>query len=231
MAVAVLVTVLFVAFLIVQIGAVLLELTGLDRERSMFQAISAFTGTGFTTSEAESVVVHPTRRNVIIALMLVGNLGLITVIASMVASLWQKDTVRLGINVAIILVAVVIVYFLSRTKLVREGLRRKLKSRLEKSERFHQVAFDYLLQEAKGYSIIRVVVAAESPMVGRTLRELGTPKQSLLILSIERGDRLIPVPRGDDRIQAGDILLCFGLVDAVEKALCIKDKQCLEQTS
>jgi len=45
MAVWILVTVLFVAFLIIQIGSVLLELTGLDRERAMFQSISAFTGT------------------------------------------------------------------------------------------------------------------------------------------------------------------------------------------
>ena len=228
MAVAILVTVLFVAFLAVQIGAVLLELTGLDRERSMFQAISAFTGTGFTTSEAESVVIHPTRRNIIIGLMLTGNAGIITVIGSMVASLWQKNTKQLGINMAIIIGAAFAVYLMSKTRLVRESLRKSLKSSLAKSERFHRVAFDYVLQEAKGYNIIRVVVAPDSPMVGKSLRELGTPKQSLLILSIERNDHHIPVPKGDDVIQAGDVLLCFGLLETVEKALCIGDKECLK---
>jgi MFS family permease len=230
MAVAILVTVLFVAFFIVQIGSVLLELTGMDRERAMFQSISAFTGTGFTTAEAEAVVVHPTRRNIIIGLMLLGNAGIITVIGSMVASLWQKDNVRMTQNVLIILVGVMCVYLLSRTKFVTETLRRRLKARLEKSERFHRVAFDYLLQEAKGYSIIRVVVAPESPMVGKTLRELGTPKQSLLILSIERNSHLIPVPKGNDHIESGDILLCFGLVEAVEQVLCAGDKQCIEKS-
>jgi NhaP-type Na+/H+ and K+/H+ antiporter len=228
MAVIILVMVLFVAFLIIQIGAVLLELTGMDRERAMFQAISAFTGTGFTTLEAESVVIHPTRRNVIIGLMLFGNAGIITVIGSMVASLWGRDNMRVGMNILIILAACFMVYLMSRGKLVKETLRNRLKKSLEKSERFHRVAFDYLLQEAKGYNIIRMVVSKDSPMVGKTLRELGTPKQSLLILSIERNDHLIPVPKGHDTIEAGDILLCFGLVETVEKALCIGGKECLE---
>jgi hypothetical protein len=52
---------------------------------------------------------------------------------------------------------------------------------------------------------------------------------SLLILSIERNSHLIPVPKGHDHIEAGDILLCFGLVEAVEKVLCAGDQKCLEQ--
>lgn len=58
-------------------------LTGLAAESARFQARSALTGVGFTTSEAESVVNHPVRRRVV---MLLGSAGVITAIATLMLS-------------------------------------------------------------------------------------------------------------------------------------------------
>lgn len=55
--------------------ALTLTLTGLSRESAKFQARSAFSGAGFTTTESEDVVNHPIRRRVIMSLMLIGNAG------------------------------------------------------------------------------------------------------------------------------------------------------------
>ena len=226
MAILILVTVLLLSFLVVRIGAVLLELTGLDEERARFQALSAFTGTGFTTSEAESVVIHPFRRRIITTLIILGNAGIVSVIGSLVASFWQKSSYEMLKNLLILLIGIWVIYRLSRSQRVKEQLRRKIKSRLEKSEHFHRVAFDYLLQQAKGYGVVRVKIPPDSPVAGKSLKELGTTKKSLLILSIERDDRLIPVPGADDVLQAGDVLLCFGQLNQVEKALCLGEEQC-----
>ena len=57
---------IFISFLIVRAAAIALMMTGLDHKRSIFQALSAFTGTGFTTKEAEKVINHPLRRKIII---------------------------------------------------------------------------------------------------------------------------------------------------------------------
>ena len=57
--------VIVVSIIIVRIGAVALEMTGLSRELATFQAQSAFSGVGFTTSESEHVVSHPVRRKII----------------------------------------------------------------------------------------------------------------------------------------------------------------------
>ncbi|MDI6886556.1 MAG: hypothetical protein QMD22_09525, partial [archaeon] len=51
--------VIFISFLVVRAAAIALMMTGMDEKRARFQALSAFTGTGFTTREAESVVNHP----------------------------------------------------------------------------------------------------------------------------------------------------------------------------
>lgn len=53
--------VIFVSFLIVRAAAIALMMTGMDRKRAVFQALSAFSGTGFTTKEAESIV-EPSRK-------------------------------------------------------------------------------------------------------------------------------------------------------------------------
>ena len=78
--------IIVVSILIVKIAAVALNLTGLDTKRAFFQALSAFTGTGFTTADSELIVNNDTRRKIVMVLMILGNAGLITVITTLVLS-------------------------------------------------------------------------------------------------------------------------------------------------
>jgi len=55
--------VLALSLVLTRVATVALAMTGLSHEVAKFQARSAFTGTGFTTREAENVVDHPVRRN------------------------------------------------------------------------------------------------------------------------------------------------------------------------
>jgi Trk-type K+ transport system membrane component len=68
---------IFVSFLIVRAAALALMMTGMDRNRAVFQALSSFSGTGFTTKEAERVINHPKRRKIITWLMILGNAGIL----------------------------------------------------------------------------------------------------------------------------------------------------------
>ena len=67
--------VLTLSIVVVRIGAVALRLTGMPEEAARFQARSAFTGAGFTTSESEAIVNHPVRRRIVSTLMVVGSIG------------------------------------------------------------------------------------------------------------------------------------------------------------
>src|SRR4030042_6411101 len=58
-------------------GSIALEATGMERRKARFQAMSALTGTGFTTREAEDIVGHPKRRLVAGWLMFLGSVGII----------------------------------------------------------------------------------------------------------------------------------------------------------
>ena len=74
------------SLIVTRLATTALTLTGLSAEAARFQARSAFTGTGFTTGEAEKVVNHPVRRRIIMLLMIVRSAGLITIVISLILS-------------------------------------------------------------------------------------------------------------------------------------------------
>ena len=79
--------VLTLSVMMIRIAAVALRITGLPADIARFQARSAFTGAGFTTSESEAIVNHPARRQIVSLLMVVGNMGLVSVLATVIVSL------------------------------------------------------------------------------------------------------------------------------------------------
>ncbi|MDP2858745.1 MAG: hypothetical protein Q8P50_12310 [Bacillota bacterium] len=59
-----------------EVAAIWLKITGMPIEPARFRALSALTGTGFTTSESELVVRHPSRRRALMVVMIAGRVGL-----------------------------------------------------------------------------------------------------------------------------------------------------------
>ena len=111
---------------IIGLGSLVLEATGLDRRRARFQVLSAFTGTGFTTSEAEAVIRHPQRRRIISTLMVVGNLGILSLLGALVVLLMRGAGGRSGLVWAAILVGAAILYGLVLGRWVNPTLKRWL---------------------------------------------------------------------------------------------------------
>ena len=56
MALFALILIILVSVVVVKIGTVALTMTGLDRRKAAFQALSAFSTTGWTTREAELLI-------------------------------------------------------------------------------------------------------------------------------------------------------------------------------
>ncbi len=71
---------------IVKIGSLAFQLTGMEPKIAMFQALSAFTNTGFTTTASEDVVQHRKRRVIASVLILLGYIGIVGVIVTLVRS-------------------------------------------------------------------------------------------------------------------------------------------------
>lgn len=66
------------------------------------------------------------------------------------------------------------------------------------------------LSFARGFVVAEFSLSAESPLNGRCLADSGLRERGIVVMSINRKGQHYPVPQGSDRLQAGDILLCYG---------------------
>ncbi len=222
--VIILLVTLVVSVVVVRIGAVALELTGLEHSVARFQALSAFTGTGFTTREAEEVVGHPQRRRVVSILILLGNAGLITVIASLVASLAPsfaapKAAAMVLLQIVLVVLALYLLYRLLIWPRLSERIDQAIKYQLERRTHLTPAEVEQLLQQTEGWGIARLVVPEDCSFAGKLLAETRPRDQGMLILAIERGDELIPSPTGRDSVQVGDRLVVYGQLDQMPDIL------------
>ncbi|BAD85764.1 hypothetical membrane protein, conserved, containing TrkA-C domain [Thermococcus kodakarensis KOD1] len=212
--------VVVLSVIIVRIGAIALELTGLSRDVAAFQAQSAYSGTGFTTSESEYVVSHPVRRKIIRLLIFLGSAGITSAIATLVLTFVGKSRGEALNSLVILVVSLVFLYVFFTSKRVERWMRRVIKRFLEK--RFPELkVYDYnqLLGLSRGYSISRIQVKRNSWLANKTLRELELDKEGVLVLGIFRktpeGEKYLGAPRGDTQVLPGDILICYGPEEAL----------------
>lgn len=111
--------ILVFSILITRIATIALTHTGLSRESSKFQARSAFTGVGFTTTESEKVVNHPLRRKILQLLMILGNAGIVTGVASLIIGFsGLEGTTDAWIKIAILVGFVIILWHLASSRWV-----------------------------------------------------------------------------------------------------------------
>ena len=96
-------TVLGLSLVVTQIATTALNLTGLSWDAAKFQARSAFTGTGFTTTEAEGIMNHPLRRKIIMWLMVARSAGLVSIIISLILSFGTREDTDLSLLVRLAL--------------------------------------------------------------------------------------------------------------------------------
>lgn len=212
-----LILILVIFFLIVQVATSVLKLTGLDEKTSRFQAISAFTGTGFTTQEAELILEDTIRRKTVTVLMILGKVGFVSVIAGFFLSFGSND---LGVEIRKALILLVLIFMLYKLTTLR-GFLRTLNKFIEKSIITRGIIGQKTLEELfhlpKGYGLAQLSIADSSGENGLTLAEAGFIKKDILVLSIERKNRLISFPHAGDQIKEGDKLLCYGLIQNIKK--------------
>jgi len=133
--------VIFLSFLSVRAGAVALMITGMEEKKARFQALSAFSGTGFTTREAESVVNHPQRRRIVSGLIILGNAGIVTVIVTSTSSLVTSKTHHLPFIPLILVVGISLIYIVGKNKGLIRRWEAFVKNRFMKREIFDETEF------------------------------------------------------------------------------------------
>jgi len=235
MSVMLFVIVLVASFIVVRIGAVAFQLTGLEWSLAKFQSLSCFSGTGFTTKEAELITGDKRRRRIASVLMVLGNAGLVTLIATVASALNPENTL-LGwlsksflpslptwsvqwVNMGLIIIALFVVYKIFTNKKFTQKLTKFLRKKILKKEFFKPVSFEELLLLTGGYGITRLEVAGGNALIDKRLAESELRKNDITILAILRGDDTIPNPSADTKIQKSDELVLFGKLENIRSQM------------
>lgn len=207
------------SLLLTRVAAVALSLTGLSDEVARFQALSAFSGVGFTTSESEYIINHPVRRRIIAFVIRLGNVGIITVISSLVLTFVntassQEQTVRLLWLAA----GISILFLLARSQWVDRHLSRLIQTLLERYTDLEAKDYASLLGIRDGYRVARIEIQPQSWLAQKTLAEANISAEGILILGIHRPDgNYVGAPQGDTRINRGDELVVYGEAETISQ--------------
>ena len=213
------VLVIAISAFVVKIATIALKMTGLNEKTAYFQALSAFTGTGFTTKDSESVLENNIRRQIVIVLMILGNAGFITVITTIVISFGRTNVRPLLLNVSIVLLLIFVLFKITTHKGITKFLNDKIEARLEKRPPFRKRPVEEVLRVAKNYGIAEVSITDKCQDLGKTLNDSSFRERDILILAIERKNTVIPTPKASDCILAGDTLICYGKLPNIEEII------------
>ncbi len=227
---------IIISFIVVRVGAIAFQLTGLEWSLAKFQALSCFSGTGFTTKESELITSNKQRRKIATILIILGNAGFVIMIATLASSLVPQETILSTlsesflpfdikpdlvkwVNLAIILIVVYVIYkVFTYEKFVRK-MTTFLRKKIIKRELFQKVSFEELLLATGGYGISRITVSAGSPVLNKTLSKSLLREYDIMVLATVRGGETIPNPPANMKILLNDELICFGKLENIKNRI------------
>lgn len=215
-AIAGLLLIVALSLIVTRVATVILVATGMSRQSARFQARSALSGAGFTTSESESVIQHPMRRKVIAQLMLIGSAGVVAGAGSLIIGFRRGAVGPGGVRLAMLAVGLVGLVWVSRnervdrrlTSLIRRFLRRYTDVEVSDTESLVALSGDYTVSE--------LAVNEGDWMAGRTLEEAILRDEGIIVLGIKRPDgHYLSAPHGDTALRPDDVLTVYGHDDRI----------------
>ena len=213
-------TVLGISLVVTRIATTALSLTGLSWEAARFQARSAFTGTGFTTKEAEKIVSHPLRRKIIMWLMIARSAGFLSIIISLILSFGSTaddNSTRL-LKLAWLIGGVGLLWLLASSDYLELWMRRMIKKGLKKWTDLELHDYTDLLKLTDDYTVRELEVKKEDWLAKKTLQECRLRDEGILILGIYRTDgTYVGAPASDTKMYPGDIVVLYGRSKGLHK--------------
>jgi hypothetical protein len=187
-----------------------------------FQPRSAFTGVGFTTVESEAITTHPVRRQIVMLLMLLGNIGIAAGVATMMVSLMSttqsENFASRWWNVGLLTAGLLVLWLSTASRWLESRLNRMITYGLTHWGKIEVRDYIALLQLRDGYAVTELQVEAQDWLADKTLIELKLPTEGLLVLGVQcAGGGYIGAPRANTRIGVGDTIVLYGPIHRVEE--------------
>ncbi len=207
-----------ISLLLTKIATLALVHTGLSTQSARFQARSAYTGTGYTTSEAEKVANHPVRRRIISMLMIVGNAGIVTAMSSLILTFLIPDrTSSLLYSIGVIVLGSIFLWWAVRSRWVDRYLSKVINKALNKYTNLDVTDYAAILHLEGGYRVTEWKVTKDSFLREKTLNQLQLIRKGIIVLGIQKAtSEYIGSPYGKSMIEEGDTLTLYGEKDSFQ---------------
>jgi NhaP-type Na+/H+ and K+/H+ antiporter len=214
-----LIVILFLSILINRIATTALSHTGLSEDSARFQARSAFTGSGFTTAESEKVLNHPVRRKIAFWLMLIGNVGFVTVVSSLILSFTNaRGHFSIEASVIIIAVGILLLWWVTKSRLLDRLFSKVIDWALKRFTDVEVRDYVAIMHLSGDYQITEFHVDKDDWLSNKVLKELELPQEGIMVLGIMRKDGdYIGAPGGDTKISPEDLLTIYGKASAFKE--------------
>lgn len=211
--------ILSLSLLVIRIATTILMHTGMSRESARFQARSAFTGVGFTTSESESMMTHPIRRRVTMILMLCGNAGIVTVLASVLLTfLGDRTPEAITQRLGVLLLGLVVLWLVSSSRWVDRILYLLISWILKHTTQLDLRDYSSLLHLADNHEIVELAIEDSDWIANKTLKEVELAREGMIVIGINRKEGgFVGAPYGPTIIRPGDVLMIYGRSDSIKE--------------
>lgn len=160
-------------------------------------------------------------------MILTGNAGITSIIAALILTFLGESRLALLVRVLVLLAGLIVIFFLSRSKLIYSGMKKIIERALNRYTSLSLLDYHEILGLRKGYTVSKIKVKKNNWMAGKQLHQLNLPLEGILILSIHRlangKEKFIGAPQADTIIKEDDILICYGRGEA-SKQLFLRSK-------
>ncbi len=204
--------------LITKIATIALVHTGLSTDSAKFQARSAYTGVGFSTSESEKIMSHPVRRKIIFNLMLIGNAGIVTVMSSLILTFVLPETLASKLyGLIIVIVGMVLIWFAINSKWIDKALSNMINRMLKRYTDIEVQDYAAILHLKDDFKISEKLISEDDWMANKTLKDLNLRSEGLIVLGIDRhGIDYLGSPNGNAIILDKDVITVYGKAEVLK---------------
>ena len=213
--------------IIIEIFSVLFRLSGVNFDKAKFQVISMLTGTGFTTSESEAILLTKRRRNLAQGIMLfsyIFNISIVSIIVNLFASTSNTNITEVKICILLVVINLMIMLIIGKFQPIRkfiDAVTTKL------AHRKYSTAENYItVYDTYGKKVVAEVDIRHlnEDIEGLSIKEFGLKSNyHIQLLIIKREEEIISEITPDTVINNNDILIVFGKLHDI-KRLFIKNK-------
>jgi len=206
------------SILVTRIATIALAHTGLSKESARFQARSAFTGVGFTTSESEQLTTHPVRRRIVMLLMLLGNAGIVTSVSSLILTFVTPGaTGLLSTKLLVLFIGLSLLWWAARSHWIDQRLSIIIDRALTKYTSLDTRDYNNLLHLTGDYRVSELKVEPDDWIVNRSLADLRLQDEGIMILGVVRSNgEYLGAPNGSTVINPADTVILYGRDPAIE---------------